>query len=71
MTTPKKKTDKMIVAEIFIGESLKSFLKREYQDKSITELTKLLNQKAGTNIERTTVWEWLKFYNIRRKQWKV
>lgn len=66
------KTDKMRIVEIFIEEPIQKFLRREYRENgiSITKLTEILNKKSGTRTERSTVWKWLKIFNIRRKVWK-
>lgn len=66
----KSKTDKIIVTELCLGEPLKKFLRREYKTRTISEVTELIIKKTGLQIHRTTVWNWLKLYNIRRKQWK-
>jgi len=66
----KDKTDKIIVTELHLGEPLKKFLRREYKERTISELTALIIKKTGLHLHRTTVWSWLKLYNIRRKQWK-
>jgi len=69
---PTKKTDKMTIVELHLGEPLRKYLCREYSETgiSITRLTKILNKKTGFQLERSTIWKWLKFYNIRRKTWK-
>jgi hypothetical protein len=66
------KTDKMRIVEIFIEEPIQKFLRREYRENgvSITKLTEILNKKSGTRTERSTIWKWLKLFNIRRKKWK-
>ena len=70
MTIPAKKTDKMVITELFLGEELKAFLQREYQPRTVTTLALLLSEKTGQKINRSTVWKWLKFYKIRTKRWR-
>ena len=69
---PYKKTDKMKLTELYLSEPIQKFLRREYREKgvSIVELTKMLNKKTGMKTEQSTVWKWLKTFNIRRKLWK-
>ena len=69
---PQTKTDKMLIVELSLEESLKSYLRREYNqpNMSITALAEKLNKDTGLKIERSTIWNWLKFFKIRRKIWK-
>jgi hypothetical protein len=66
------KTDKMRIAEIFLEEPIEKFLRREYRKEgsSIIKVTKVLNKKTGMKMEQSTVWKWLKMFNIRRKTWR-